>query len=118
MPVNHVFAMPGAEAVDVDAALGDAPRRHVRLLRQHRRGVALGHVALALRDLVGAVDVAEVRGVDGVLRHLLQDRADRVARLVVVGELRRADLVEDGDVPQRRDVVGVVPREDEVVRDR
>ena len=51
---------------------GDAARRHVRLLRQHHRARAVGVVALHLGDVVGAVHVLEVRGVDAVLRHLLR----------------------------------------------
>ena len=72
----------GTVVVDVDAAVRDAARRDVALLRQHRRERAVGVVALHLRDVVGAVHVAEVRGVDAVLRHLLRHRVDHVGRAV------------------------------------
>ena len=105
----------GPVVVDVDAAVRDAARRDVRLLRQHHRARAVGVVALHLGDVVGAVHVLEVRGVDAVLRHLLRHRADHVRRRVEVAPRGIADLLDHRDLPLRRFLVRVVPREHEAV---
>ena len=94
---------------------GDAARRDVALLRQHRGDRAVGVVALHLRDVVGAVHVAEVRGVDAVLGHLLRHRVDEVARPVAVAPRRVAHLGDLGDLPLRLDLVRVPPRHDHAV---
>ena len=109
------FGESGAVVVHVDATFGDAARRHVRLLRQHRRTRAVGVVLLHLGDSVGAVHELEVRGVGAVLRHLLRDRADHVRRRVEVAPRGVTDLLDDGDLPLRLFAVRVVPREHEAV---
>ena len=94
---------------------GDATRRDVRLLRQHHRARAVGVVALHLGDVVGAVHELEVRGVGAVLRHLLRHGADHVRRRVEVAPRGIADLLDHRDLPLRRFLVRVVPREHEAV---
>jgi len=61
------------------------------------------------------VDELEVRGVHSVLVHLLRDGADDVRRRGEVAPRQVADLRDHRDLPQRRFVEGVVPREHESV---
>src|SRR5918995_7001806 len=102
--------------VSVDAALHHAPRRGELLRGAHDGLGEAGGVLLELGHLGRVVHVTEVGRVDRVLGHLLHRGVDRVlgarhGRPVVVAH----QLGYLGNVPHRRLLVGVVPRQHHAV---
>ena len=115
IPLKRTMLDAGAVGDRVDPAVDHAAGRGELLAGLHEGLVPDGLVLLDDGDLGHVVHVAEVRGVDGVLAHLLDAGLHDVVGLLGPAELAAVDLQDGLDLPGGGLAVRVVPGVDEAV---